>query len=246
MKQNKKSVTVGVQELSSSDIKKREATYREDLSNFRGGLIAGERFKADGIRKLAKDLEKAETIETHKISARIKSDLKDIIEKRFLTLDYVAMVLDEKYKQIQKGHDNTNKGRNITSNQNQSTETTTSTQTGESQTGTIEGQGQVSQKVKDIQKHETLAQEILGYTMAVTQKITGCTEDEILKFSKDYRALTSQTKDYRFELTKKFSDLNLKTVYDVSRMLFTVLDNFLKQLDDELDSRKNKEALTSE
>lgn len=245
MKDKKKSITVGVQELSPSEIKRREAEYWKDVRDFGRGLIAGERFKKDGIIKLAKDLEKAGTIETHKISIRIKSDLKDIIDKRLLAAEYIHMSLDDKYKRsVSKPKQNEN---NFVSNQNQSTETRITTEISESQNEatTTEQQEQSSQKTKEIQKHDTLAQEILAYSLALTQKITDCSEDEIRRFS-DNRVLASETKTYRFDLTKRFSELNLKTVYDFSKMLSIVLDDFIEQLDDELESRRKKQVLTSE
>ena len=88
--------------LSPKEVQRREEEYRDDLKHYKQGLIAGERFKKDGIIKLAKDLEKAGTVELHKISARIRSDLETVIEGGFLTNNYIPMILDEKYKRAKR------------------------------------------------------------------------------------------------------------------------------------------------
>jgi hypothetical protein len=107
-------------------------------------------------------------------------------------------------------------------------------------------QQEQSEAAKEQQRQNTLEQNILGDMNAVIERFTGLNETEVLKYGRDYQALRSATKDYRFDLTKKFSDLNLKMIYDDSRTLSVLLDDFLKQLDNELVSRKNKAALTSE
>ena len=109
-----------------------------------------------------------------------------------------------------------------------------------------EEQQKQSEAAKEQQRQNTLEQNILGDMNAVIEKFTGLNEAEVLKYGRDYQSLKSDTKKYRFTLTKKFTDLNLKMVYDDSRTLSVLLDDFLKQLDDELVSRKKKQALTSE
>ena len=90
---------VELQQLSPRDIQRREAPYRKDLGSFRAGLIAGERFKHNAIKKLAKDLEEAGTIELYKISGRIVNDLRDLISPT-----YPSMVLEDKYKRPHKDY----------------------------------------------------------------------------------------------------------------------------------------------
>ena len=89
-----------LQQLSPRDIQRREAPYRKDLGSFRAGLIAGERFKHNAIKKLARDLEEAGTMELHKISARISNDLEDVLSPQ-----YPPMVLADKYKRPHKQYD---------------------------------------------------------------------------------------------------------------------------------------------
>ena len=88
-------------ELPPKEVQKREQEYNSDLKQFKQGLIAGERFKKDGINKLARDLEKAGTVELHKVSTRIKSDLRTVIEGGYLADNYVNSVPDPKFKGAQ-------------------------------------------------------------------------------------------------------------------------------------------------
>jgi hypothetical protein len=58
--------------------------------------------------------------------------------------------------------------------------------------------------------------------------------------------LVERTKDHRFKLIKRLSDLDVKTVYTYGRTLALILNDYLKQLDNELDVRQAKEKLVSE
>jgi hypothetical protein len=59
-------------------------------------------------------------------------------------------------------------------------------------------------------------------------------------------ALVERTKEYRFKMVKQLSDLDVKTVYTYGRTLAMILNDYLKQLDDELGVRQAKEKLVSE
>jgi hypothetical protein len=58
--------------------------------------------------------------------------------------------------------------------------------------------------------------------------------------------LVDKTKDYRLKLVKKLSDLDVKTIYTDCRTLSLILNDYMKQLDTELDVRQAKEKLVSE
>jgi ParB-like chromosome segregation protein Spo0J len=58
--------------------------------------------------------------------------------------------------------------------------------------------------------------------------------------------LVERTKDHRFKLIKKLSDLDVKTIYTCGRTLSLILNDYMKQLDNELDVRQAKEKLVSE
>jgi hypothetical protein len=58
--------------------------------------------------------------------------------------------------------------------------------------------------------------------------------------------LVERTKDHRFKLIKKLSDLDVKTIYTYGRSLSLILNDYMKQLDNELDVRKAKGKLVSE
>ena len=75
--------------------------------------------------------------------------------------------------------------------------------------------------------------------------LTGYNLNKILS-SRDNLKLVSDTRRYRFLLVMKLSELDAKTIYSDERTLSLLLDDFLKQLDDNLVLRKKKEALTSE
>lgn len=239
----RKQKTVGVQELSPSEVKKREAEYWTDLRDYghrlNQHLIAGERYKKDGIIKLAKDLEKAGTIPLHKISARLKDDLKDFIEKRLLNAEYIPTVLEEKYK----GKQGPKGGKNSKSQDSgdQSTETTSKSQ---SQTKTQQQQ-KTSPTVEDTREHHKLVENIWGHAENLIELLTGYSRDQILKVIDNFQ-LVSDTKQFRFDLTKRLHEDDLRMTYDYIRRLAMLVDNFVKQLDDESESRKNKEALTSQ
>ena len=101
------------------------------------------------------------------------------------------------------------------------------------------------QSVKDGQKHDTLVNTIYGYTTGLTEILTGWKEDKIFRLD-DNLALKAETREYRFDLTKRLTELDLNTIYKFSRRSAIILNDFLKQIDDEKDSRRKKKALTSE
>lgn len=101
------------------------------------------------------------------------------------------------------------------------------------------------QRIRDEQKHDTLIDDICGYLMGTAELITGYKEEQILQLN-DNLKLISETKQFRFQLVKKLSELQIGIVYRDARRAAMVLNDFQKQLDDELDSRKRKENLTSE
>jgi hypothetical protein len=59
-------------------------------------------------------------------------------------------------------------------------------------------------------------------------------------------ALVERTKEHRFNLIKKLSDLDVKTIYTYGRTLSLILNDYMKQLDNELGIRQAKEKLVSE
>ncbi|CAN5235975.1 hypothetical protein BH18THE2_BH18THE2_34630 [soil metagenome] len=58
--------------------------------------------------------------------------------------------------------------------------------------------------------------------------------------------LVEKSKEHRIKLVKQLSDLDVKTVYTYGRTLAMILNDYLKQLDDELGVRQAKEKLVSE
>jgi hypothetical protein len=253
-KRMSKKPQVEVQQLPPRDIQRREAVYRKHLGDLKNGLIAGERFKKNGIKKLAEDLEEARTIEVHKISARIKNDLKAMIDENLLTENYVSVSLDEKYKQAPRNTGGKNqyqaakpKNRFEGGTATQTTTTDTTNQTTNTQTQTqTQPQGQSTeapkpspQSLKQEQEHDELVSDLYGHIIGLTQLITGYKQDKILSLNDNY-ALVSQTKQFRFDMIKKLYPLDLKTLYDFSKRLAIVLDDSLKQFENELDSRRKQ------
>ena len=101
------------------------------------------------------------------------------------------------------------------------------------------------QKVKDARKHHSLVQNIYGFAMGLTELITGYNGDKILRLNDNFK-LISETKKFRFDLTKRLHELDLDAVCIELRRLTMITNDFLKQIDDEKESRRNKKALTSE
>jgi hypothetical protein len=58
--------------------------------------------------------------------------------------------------------------------------------------------------------------------------------------------LVDKTKEHRFKLIKRLSDLDVKTIYTDGRALTLILNDYMKQLDNELDVRQSKEKFVSE
>jgi hypothetical protein len=272
-KKNKSAIVVGVEELSPAEIKRRESDYWQDVRDFSRGLMQGERFKKDMIIRLAKDLEKARTIDHHKISIRLKGDLQDLIERKLLDKNYIPMVLVDYAKSLARDSNYFVKpqasrfqpepeGTKIDSYQPSVTE-----DEGEDEDETDEEKAERKKRKeekeeelelqrkaeeeralleKEQQRMNSLAQTLLGSIMGTVGEITGLSQTGLSRFGRDYNALNSATKDYRFKLTKAFSDFDLQVAYGFSRTLSVVLNSFLQQLDDELDIRKSKKSLTSE
>ena len=252
-----------LEELPPKEVQRREEEYNSDLKHFKQGLIAGERFKRDGIIKLAKDLEKAGTVELHKISMRIRNDLATIIDGGYLTTNYIPMVLDDKYKRSKKPPEeteteeeeqeteNTNfyisqTAQTTEQSQQPSTPTPTPTPTSSTtQSRATEESRPSPQSIQEERAHDTFVGNIYHHSRNLIEMLTGYNESKILN-SKDNLKLVSDTKQYRFLLVMKLSELDAKTIYSDQRTLSLLLNDFLKQLDDNLDARKKKEALTSE
>lgn len=100
------------------------------------------------------------------------------------------------------------------------------------------------ERIRAIQKFDTLADNICGNAMVFTELLTGYKEDEIGKL--DNFKLLSETKQYRTDLTMKLSELQIGIIYRDCRRAAIILNDFLKRVDDELTSRQRKKVLTSE
>jgi len=101
------------------------------------------------------------------------------------------------------------------------------------------------ERTKAEQKHDTLVDNICGNLMVIAELISGYKEEEILNLNNNLK-LISETKQFRFNLVKALSPLNIEIVYRDTRRAAMILNAFLEQLDDELTSRKRKASLTSE
>jgi hypothetical protein len=257
---------VELQQLSPRDIQRREAPYRKDLGSFRAGLIAGERFKRNAIKKLARDLEEAGTIEVHKISSRIVSDLRDLISS-----SYPSMVLEEKYKIPHKEYkeykdwkspsdkepkiENSIFDEGTTTTVPQSEPATSPTQdiTEEvreppapaPEAQAVEESRPSPQTIQEERAHDTFVDNLYHHTRNLIEMLTGYREDKILN-SNDNLKLVSDTRQYRFFFVMRLAELDAKTIYKDVRTVSLLLDDLLKQLDNNLDARKKKQALTSE
>ena len=73
-------------------------SYEKDLEEFKSELIRIETSNEERLKKAARALEEAGTVETHKISRRIWADLYSMRSRGFITLDYIKDVLPKKYQ----------------------------------------------------------------------------------------------------------------------------------------------------
>jgi hypothetical protein len=243
---------VEVQQLSPKDIKAREEEYQKDRKDFESGLIAGEKFKKNGIIKLAKDLEKAGTVEVHKISARLKADLKHITDRGFLESPYINKVLadeDPKYvRPYKKQSKPTEKGELVklsnSEQQEQKTEesTTTSTTPLSTASTTIP---QPKAKTPEEIEFDKYVSELYDFIRSLTQLLTGLEVDKFLTY-RDNIKLLAETKNRRFDVAMRLRPLDLDTIYDDCKRMKVILDDFIDRLGDQRDSRRQKREMISE
>ncbi len=254
VKRNQQQTKVEVQQLSPRDIKAREEEYRKDLKDFEGGLIAGERFKKDGIIRLAKDLEKAGTVEMHKISIRITADLKPMIDRGSLAKGYIHNTLDEKYK-AQRGRKSGSdkqqqQGQQQTSGQDKivfAGQTTTPSQT-QSQTATTTTTTTTPQpkpKTPAEIEFDKYVAELYDFVRSLTQLLTGLEVDKFVTYSNNIE-LVANTKSRRIDVAMRLRPLDLNTIYDDCKRIKVILDDFVDRLSDERNSRRQKQEMISE
>ena len=245
---------VEVQQLpSKAEIKERESEYRKDLKDFEGGLIAGERFKKDGIIKLAKDLERAGTIEKHLISKRIKADLKPIIDRGYLFPNYISVVLEEKYKQKPRNPTGINQTQNEVQTENEqeqddeepaTTTTTTTTYTTPLSTTTTTTPQSKPKTAQEVEFDKYVA-ELYDFIRSLTQLLTGLEVDKFLKY-RDNIKLLADTKNRRFDVAMRLSPLDLDTIHDDRKRMKVILDDFIDHLGDQRNSRRQQKEMISE
>ena len=187
------------------------------------GLVQGEKYKKNTIKKLARLLEEAYKSteregEIDKISARIGHDLERVqkeknLDKPLIDPTYVPMVLEDKYKQ--KRFDNTKSGgTNIRSSSKQVTTTTSSSSSQEPQQpqqtpGPIQSTEEpkpVPQSLKEARDFDDWVNNLYDLTRKLAEQITGYNEDQILKLDDNFK-LISETRQYRFDVAKRLAEL---------------------------------------
>jgi hypothetical protein len=239
------------QQLSPQDIQRSERAYTKELNDFMMGLVQGEKYKKNTIKKLARLLEEAGTVELDKIAVRIKTDLKEAMQKKGLTEqlisdNYVVMILEDKYKQ--KKHDGASgkkhKETNTTGSNNivASSSTTVTAPSGPIQS--TEEQKPSPQSLQEERDFDDWVNSLYDLTRRLAEQITGYHEDKILKIDDNFK-LISETRQYRFDAAKRLADLDLRTVHKEVRRDILLLNDFIEHLEKELDSRKKKQDLIS-
>ena len=248
-------------ELLPKEVQRKEETYRKDLKLFKSGLIAGERFKKDGINKLAQDLEKAGTVELHKISTRIKQDLEPVIDGGYLEIGYISRVLDEKYKREHKEYETRQENNGKMENSiSQTTQTTGQPAQGQSTldqqkpessgasnaTQTTESSAKSLQSQQEQSDQQELVSSLYSYIDTLSTLMTGFPAAKLQRYINNRESVIADSKDYRSTMIARFFDLDAETLFTKTKTLSIILDDFLKQLDNNLDVRKKKQPLTSE
>lgn len=254
VKRNQQQTKVEVQQLSPRDIKAREEEYRKDLKDFEGGLIAGEKYKKNGIIKLAKDLEKAGTVDIHKISARLRADLKHIIDRGFLSSSYISDVLAEEDPKYVRSYNKQSKTtqkeelpKSVNSQQQEqpaATSTTTYT-TPLSTTSTTVPQPQPKPKTPEEIEFDKYVAELYDFLRSLTQLLTGLEVDKFVTYSNNIE-LVANTKSRRIDVAMRLRPLDLNTIYDDCKRIKVILDDFVDRLSDERNSRRQKQEMISE
>jgi hypothetical protein len=257
-KRNQQQPKVEVQQLpSKAEIKERESEYRKDLKDFEGGLIAGEKFKKNGIIKLAKDLEKAGTVEIHKIAIRLKADLKNIIDRGFLGPTYINHVLtdeDPKYVRPYNKQSKPTQKEDFAKSQNpeeqeqedeEPANTTTTTYTTPLSTTTSRVEPTSKAPTEEEIEFQKYVSELYDFIRSLTQLLTGLEVDKFLTY-RDNIKLAADTKRRRFDVSKRLPPLDLNTIYDDCIRFKVILDDFINHLGDERNSRRQKQEMISE
>lgn len=255
----KKNQRVETQQLSPKDIQRSEAPYKKEFNDFIMGLAQGEKYKKNTIKKLARLLEEAGTIDLHEISTRIKNDLREAAEKKgsdepLIDPKYVSMVLEDKYKKRQKnkGSDTDTEAGQNKGNISFISSSTTGSTAAQSQPQPIPGPLQsteepksVPQSLQEARDFDDWVNNLYDLTRRLAEQITGYHEDKILKVDDNFK-LISETRQYRFDAAKRLADLDLRTVHKEVRRDILLLNDFIEHLEKELDSRKRNEQLRSE
>jgi hypothetical protein len=97
--------------------------------------------------------------------------------------------------------------------------------------------------VEQERKHDDSVDDQYHYMRKLIEFLSGI---DYLEEKDSNLALVAKTKEHRFRIVKQLSDLDVKTIYTYGSSLAHVLNDYLKQLDDELVVRQAKEKLVSE
>jgi ParB-like nuclease family protein len=92
-------------------------------------------------------------------------------------------------------------------------------------------------------KHDDEVDEQYHHVRNLIELLSGV---DYVKGRESNLALVEKTKEHRFKLIKRLSDLDAKTIYTDGRTLSLILNDYMKQLDNELGVRQAKEKLVSE
>jgi ParB-like chromosome segregation protein Spo0J len=92
-------------------------------------------------------------------------------------------------------------------------------------------------------KHDDAVDDQYHHVRSLIELLAGI---DYIKERKSNLELVDKTKEHRFRIIKRLSDLDVKAIYTDCRTLAHILNDYLKQLDDELDVRQAKEKLVSE
>jgi hypothetical protein len=270
-KKNKNKARVETQqEFSTKDILRSELEYRKDLDELIVKIGHSEKYKKNTVKKLARDLEEAyistgREDEISKISARIKQDIRAASEKQgldeqLISNQYITIVLEDFEKETGKKYKGKphgpkgkkqNKEKSFLSSEQQSVNTTSNSTTTQSQQDQRPGPTDTDEprksptSVKQELDFDKWVNSFYHFARNLTELLTGYNEDKIWKLDDNMR-LVSETRQYRFDITKRLAPLDLKTIAGDIRKTLVLLSDFQKQIDDEFESMERNKQLRSE
>lgn len=219
-------------------IRESAAQYEDKGRSLKEGLIEK---KKDIIMRLAKKLVKYHIVEKTQVGTRLRNDLEGYISHQ-----WIRLVLPSEYKNPEHQHDTTSKKQQTELVNHAQNAAASSTSTRTSPTMTEEE----ARRVEQARQYNEMAvgyKDLLAEIDSLVRRLTGLGANEIAsiinntpKGESPKRYLMQKTTDHRFKLAKGLNTWGLRKHLASMQELFFVLDDAIKQFDNELEVAEQK------